>query len=257
MVKVIFIHFDDIAIEWHFAYIRSRNHIPLPSWEEYVYALMDRFGAEYVGPKSKLKLVKHIQIDLIEDYQKEIDKIMTRLVLLPEYAFSAFITGLKPEIRPPKRDHNVSLNKSNTRRLTPARMSEKRHKGLCFFCDDKFVPGHKCNVAKQLYLLEICNEEDPKEEPEPDVQEVPEVEDDDMEKCETSIHALNRIPRFHTLRVNKCCKKRRKARLKREARPLHFYFVKRGDIEKLVSEEKQKRKKKALIRCILFFALKS
>ena len=45
-VKVASIHFDDIAIEWHLAYIKSSIHLPLPSWEEYVYALMDRFGAE-------------------------------------------------------------------------------------------------------------------------------------------------------------------------------------------------------------------
>ncbi|KAH0682696.1 hypothetical protein KY290_021283 [Solanum tuberosum] len=95
-VKVASIHFDDIAIEWHLAYIRSRNHLPLHSWEGYVYALMDRFGAEYADLMSELKLVKHN--GLVEDYQKEFDRIMTRLVLLPEYAISAFIIGLKPEI---------------------------------------------------------------------------------------------------------------------------------------------------------------
>lgn len=34
-VKVAFNNFDDIAIEWNLAYIRSRNHFPLQSWEEY------------------------------------------------------------------------------------------------------------------------------------------------------------------------------------------------------------------------------
>ncbi|KAH0696227.1 hypothetical protein KY285_013059 [Solanum tuberosum] len=231
-VRVVSIHFDDIAIEWHLAYIRSRNHLPLPSWEEYVYALMDRFGAEYADPMFKLKLVK--QNGLVEDYQKEFDRIMTRLVLLPDYAISAFITGLKPEIgsllaksfmysggssqnkgaflgvsnrgvtnrkeyQAPKRDHSVSLHRSNTKRLSLAEMSEKRQKGLCFFCDEKFVPGHKCNATKQLYLLEVCDEEEPEEEPEPDVQEVLEVEAKGVEKCEISIHALNGIPGFHTL----------------------------------------------------------
>ena len=95
-VKVASIHFDGIAIEWHLSYIRSRNHLPLPSWEEYVYALIDRFGAEYADPMSELNLVK--QNGLVDDYQKEFDRIMTRLVLLPEYAISAFITGLKLEI---------------------------------------------------------------------------------------------------------------------------------------------------------------
>lgn len=34
-------------------------------------------------------------------------------------------------------------------------MNEKRQKGLYFFSDEKFFPGHKCGRAKQLYLLEV------------------------------------------------------------------------------------------------------
>ena len=67
-VKVASIHFDDIAIEWHLAYIKSSIHLPLPSWEEYVYAMMDRFGAKYADPMSELKFVK--QNGLVDDYHK-------------------------------------------------------------------------------------------------------------------------------------------------------------------------------------------
>ena len=28
--------------------------------------------------------------------------------------------------------------------LTPKQIEKKRSKNLCFWCDDKFVPGHKC-----------------------------------------------------------------------------------------------------------------
>ncbi|KAL0419018.1 UNVERIFIED_CONTAM: Retrovirus-related Pol polyprotein from transposon [Sesamum radiatum] len=38
------------------------------------------------------------------------------------------------------------------RRLTPAEMQAHRAQGLCFNCDDKFSPGHKCK-AKQFLLL--------------------------------------------------------------------------------------------------------
>lgn len=95
-VKVAFVHFDDMVIEWHLAYVRSRDHLPPPSWEESVYALMERFGAEYSDPMTELKLVK--QTGSVEEYQKEFDRIMTRLTLPPEYALSSYITGLKPEI---------------------------------------------------------------------------------------------------------------------------------------------------------------
>lgn len=55
-------------------------------------------------------------------------------------------------------------------------MSEKRHKRLCFFCDEKFVPGHKCNSSKQLYLLEVQEKIEPVVEVVLDDQEVEEVE---------------------------------------------------------------------------------
>ena len=112
---------------------------------------------------------------------------MIRLVLLPEYAISPFITGLNPEIgltvknhrpyslpqayqlvrnteaqvnaqlriakssmytggpsrnkgvtyrkeyQPKKKDHSVSFNRSNTRRLTPAEMSEKDRRASASF----------------------------------------------------------------------------------------------------------------------------
>ncbi|XP_019266920.1 PREDICTED: uncharacterized protein LOC109244312 [Nicotiana attenuata] len=275
-VKVASIHFDDIAIEWHLAYLRSRSHLPYPSYDEYVYALIDRFGAEYADPMSELKLVR--QVGVVEDYQKEFDRIMTRLHILPEYAISAFITGLKPEIgftvknhRPfslpqayqlarnteaqvnaqlkmikstlysggsshtrsntygssskggfPKKEGNMlkreaaaNWNKGNTRKLTTAEMNEKRQKGLCFFCDEKFFPGHKCSSSKQLYLLEV-EEEGQEEEESGDlvlVEEPAEVTEEAGEEvkgevCEISVHALHGVPTFHNLRVTGYCQKR-------------------------------------------------
>ncbi|RVW74901.1 hypothetical protein CK203_054589 [Vitis vinifera] len=39
------------------------------------------------------------------------------------------------------------------RRLSPTEMKERRDKGLCFNCDEKFAPGHRC---KKLFLIEGC-----------------------------------------------------------------------------------------------------
>lgn len=39
------------------------------------------------------------------------------------------------------------------KRITPAQMDERRKKGLCYNCDEKWRPGHKCRNAK-LFLLE-------------------------------------------------------------------------------------------------------
>ncbi|XP_075654799.1 uncharacterized protein LOC142624966 [Castanea sativa] len=57
------------------------------------------------------------------------------------------ILGLKPELKLESR-FRLPLQ-----RLSPAQMEERRRKGLCFNCDEKFQPGHQCKSAK-LFLLE-------------------------------------------------------------------------------------------------------
>ena len=39
------------------------------------------------------------------------------------------------------------------KRISPAQMEERKKKGLCYNCDDKWGPGHKCKSAK-IFLLE-------------------------------------------------------------------------------------------------------
>ena len=52
-------------------------------------------------------------------------------------------------------------------RLTDAEFQARRDKGLCFHCDEKFSPGHKCK--KQLnFLLVHDDEQEPSDDPEPD-----------------------------------------------------------------------------------------
>lgn len=46
------------------------------------------------------------------------------------------------------------------KRLSAAEMDEKRARGLCFWCDEKFTPGHNCRGRKQLYFLEVEEEEE-------------------------------------------------------------------------------------------------
>lgn len=37
------------------------------------------------------------------------------------------------------------------KRLSPSELQDRRDKGLCFNCNDKFGPGHRC---KKLFLIE-------------------------------------------------------------------------------------------------------
>jgi len=83
-------------------------------------------------------------------------------------------------------------------------ISERRAKGLCFWCDEKFTPGHKC--SKRLYNLEI-QIEDSSDSPfaEPvnlmDMDHLPEVELAEEEEPLISIHALTGETAFQTLKV--------------------------------------------------------
>ncbi|GKD25937.1 hypothetical protein Tco_1232151 [Tanacetum coccineum] len=45
----------------------------------------------------------------------------------------------------------------NRKQLTQREIADKRANNLCFHCDQKFVPGHKC--SGQLFSLEICADE--------------------------------------------------------------------------------------------------
>ena len=42
--------------------------------------------------------------------------------------------------------------------MTSKEINEKRANGTCFFCDEKYYPGHKCN--SQVYRLEFVEEEE-------------------------------------------------------------------------------------------------
>ncbi|XP_060170844.1 uncharacterized protein LOC132601798 [Lycium barbarum] len=90
------------------------------------------------------------------------------------------------------------------KRLSSSEMDEKRAKGLCFWCDEKFTPNHVCKKRKQLLILEV--EEDIEEPPEPiyDLDELALMEESaqESELCpQMSAHALEGTVDFTTMRV--------------------------------------------------------
>lgn len=44
-------------------------------------------------------------------------------------------------------------------KLTSKEMEERKAKGLCFWCDEKYTMGHKCK-KKQLFSVEMLGEEE-------------------------------------------------------------------------------------------------
>ncbi|XP_028796878.1 uncharacterized protein LOC114752313 [Neltuma alba] len=60
------------------------------------------------------------------------------------------------------------ITKSVPKKLTDAEIERRRELGLCFKCDEKFRPGHRCK-KKQLQVLILAEEADNGENPESDV----------------------------------------------------------------------------------------
>nr|TKS09199.1 hypothetical protein D5086_0000096030 [Populus alba] len=61
--------------------------------------------------------------------------------------------------------NNYSNPSRPTRFIKNQEFEDRRLKGLCFWCDDKFVPGHRCR-NKKVYSLSVLEEEEgsPEEE---------------------------------------------------------------------------------------------
>lgn len=102
---------------------------------------------------------------------------------------------------------NNRLNKmhnSGRKLFTEAEMDEKRAKGLCFLCDEKYVRVRICKAKKQLFLVEVVDDEETKKEmqgymeelvPREDVQEVRE------EGMTISLQAFTGTRGYQTIRV--------------------------------------------------------
>ena len=85
------------------------------------------------------------------------------------------------------------------RRLSRAEMDEKRAKGLCFWCDERFTAGHRCG-SKQFHRLEVWDDTPDKEETDTEDEE---NAIDEGQLAHISLHAMTNmaVPNFRTMRV--------------------------------------------------------
>ncbi|XP_038715137.1 uncharacterized protein LOC120008853 [Tripterygium wilfordii] len=79
---------------------------------------------------------------------------------------------------------------TGVKRLTWDEMEKRREKGLCFNCNDRFTPGHKCKVSQAFVIEPVDTEEE--EEQEVDVSGEGPVNSFNSEQQEPqiSVHAL-------------------------------------------------------------------
>ncbi|KAG8365939.1 hypothetical protein BUALT_Bualt17G0024100 [Buddleja alternifolia] len=78
--------------------------------------------------------------------------------ILPTPSYSSFPNPLPNYTS--KSQPDITSNNKQGRRLTPQEIDEKRAKGLCFLCDEKYTREHVCAKKRQLFLMEIQDDND-------------------------------------------------------------------------------------------------
>eukprot|EP00253_Pinus_taeda_P033815 PITA_33815 len=88
-------------------------------------------------------------------------------------------------------------------KMSPIEMAKRRKQGLCYYCDEKYSPGHKCKEPK-FFQIDATNysssEEDPPLE-EPEVVEEDNQKDNVPDEPVISLHDLAGISSPQTLKI--------------------------------------------------------
>lgn len=62
-------------------------------------------------------------------------------------------TTSAPRLALPPSTNAIALR--NRRTISLVKMQARRAQGLCYFCDEKYIAGHKCNLPKQLFVMDL------------------------------------------------------------------------------------------------------
>ncbi|GKE44017.1 retrovirus-related pol polyprotein from transposon 297 family protein [Tanacetum coccineum] len=181
-VKLASMHLYDKALAWHQQF--TKIHGETVDWNVYVEALLKRFSSFYEDPMSDLKNIRQ-QGGLMQVYIDAFDLIMTKS-LVDAYCLSKLqetnnnvskklnkplVSTTKPVYSnygrnsgsqaqtvhyTPPRPKPIYNNAPYKKQLTQKELDEKRAKNQCFYCDQKYVSGHKC--SGRLFSLDIVEE---------------------------------------------------------------------------------------------------
>jgi len=86
-------------------------------------------------------------------------------------------------------------------KLTPAHMKEKRYKGLCFKCDNKWGPSYRCGGPKIFFIEEVEEETEENNFMVEDLIDLGDPQEEGKEGIGISLHAIIGSPNPKTMRV--------------------------------------------------------
>ncbi|KAL5771463.1 hypothetical protein ACOSP7_015617 [Xanthoceras sorbifolium] len=154
-VQLASFHLEGIALQWYLWFTKFKG--PL-TWDEFNQVVLQRFGpTDFEDPSEALTRFK--QTTMVTTYQETFEKLShrvddkIRLNKIPSSQPTLVATKANPNptaglLGPPP-------NKTPTtfQRITSQEVIARREKGLCYYCNEKYVPGHHCRRL-QLFMIE-------------------------------------------------------------------------------------------------------
>ncbi|GJR54675.1 putative mitochondrial protein [Tanacetum coccineum] len=156
-VNLVLIHLHDIALTWHKQFVRlMRDNVP---WGAYRQAILQRFVLAYNDPLVEIKKVKHVKTILQSDVEVAVRMFKPRS-LVELYGLAKLQeTNLNP-MKSKNRMPLLHSSRFSGKQLTQKELEEKRAKNLCFYYDQKYMPGHKMAQVRCFFRIVVDNDEE-------------------------------------------------------------------------------------------------
>ncbi|CAA7019723.1 unnamed protein product [Microthlaspi erraticum] len=242
-VNIASVHFDGLAANWHQSIVQSElGQSVLSSWPAYKLRLHERFEDILDDPILELKRLQ--ETNGIVEYHGRFELLRTRVNFSEDYLVRHYLAGLqtetqmhvrmfqptsvrqclllgrlyeqahpkKPqffrrkdsEMRPTQVEKTPEKEYAPQKFLTNAEMVQRRKDGLCYYCPEKYTPGHFLKHKKtQLFMIETGEEDD--------LEAAPEIQNEEEEAIDIatiSVNVVSGISDYNTLRVKGECGKR-------------------------------------------------
>lgn len=173
------------------------------------------YKSTFIGGLS-LELKSAIKMFKPKTLQDAIELGKEQLVTMDAWA-KKFKGGPKPFCNTsptmPARSYPQNSNSSNTRPttkqpikyLTYAEMAARREKGLCYNCDDKFTPGHRCRPGNKINYSMMSEEQELRYLQSSSDTEVEVDEEPPMEETVLSLNTLKGNHDIYTMKFTGHC----------------------------------------------------
>eukprot|EP00253_Pinus_taeda_P016779 PITA_16779 len=169
------------------------------TWQTFKKALTDRFDQDsnFLGRLTKLQ-----QTSTVNEYITAFEALAFRTGgLHDEFYMECFPNPITQISKPRVAPHKLkALPKHKVQKVS---LAERRKQGLCYYCDEKYSPEHKCKEPK-FFQIDATDHNSLEEAPplkEPEEEEEDNQQNNVPEEPVISLHALARISSPQTLKI--------------------------------------------------------